>query len=332
MTTPTIDIAVPNAPTIDLSNLTQGIATGVGVFDVLMRGVVSQLEILLNKGHINKNELSNMVMQAIPAVLQQSSAYALAKEKQGYEIALLKQQYSLLVQETEVQTKQALLAQSQIDIAEYTLSTKLPVEVASIEANTAIVEYNLATKLPAEVAGIEATTAIAEYTLTTRLPAELTQLTAQTALVNSQKSQADAQTINIGKQGTILDKESTLKDKEIALSQAQKESQEAQTVLYTQKTATEKAQVDPTGVLTGSVIYYQNQVLIKQKEALDHDARLKLVKVYADIWSVRRNADDLTSADHINYLNDHNMGNVIEAAMSPLGITPDATDYSVPTP
>lgn len=303
MTTPTIDIAVPNAPTIDLSNLTQGIATGVGVFDVLMRGVVSQLEVLLNKGHINKNELSNMVMQAIPAVLQQASAYALAKEKQGYEIALLEQQYTLLVQETEVQTKQALLAQSQIDIAEYTLSTKLPAEVASIEANT-----NIAT-----------------YTLTTRLPAEVTQLTAQTALVNSQKSQADAQTINVGKQGAILDKESTLKDKEIALSQAQKESQEAQTTLYTQKTATEKAQVDPTGVLTGSVIYYQNQVLIKQKEAFDHDARLKLVKVYADTWIVRRNSDDLTAADHINYLNDKNLGNVVSAASVPLGITPITT-------
>lgn len=303
MTTPALIIAVPNAPTIDLSNLTQGIATGVGVFDVLMRGVISQLESLLNKDQISKNEFANMVLQAIPSVMQQSTAYALAKEKQGYEIAILEQQYALIVKETDLQAKQ-------IDIATYTLNTKLP----------------------AEVAGIEATTAIAEYTLTTRLPAEVLQINSQKALTDSQKAQVDAQTTNVGKQGTILDKEASLKDKEIALSQAQKESQEAQTLLYTQKTATEKAQINPTDVQVGSVIYLQNQVLIKQKEAFDHDARLKLVKVYADTWIVRRNADDLTAANHINFLNDRNLGNVIEAASLPLGITPDDTPEVPVTP
>ena len=65
----------------------------------------------------------------------------------------------------------------------------------------------------------------------------------------------------------------------------------AQDELYTQKSVTEKAQVDNTVVGTGSVIDLSNKLLEEQANAYVVNANQTAAKLMIDTWVVRHTAD-----------------------------------------
>ncbi|MFH4090279.1 hypothetical protein WAJ00_20400, partial [Acinetobacter baumannii] len=89
---------------------------------------------------------------------------------------------------------------------------------------------------------------------------------------------------------------------QLELLKGQVAGQTYQTELYAQKVITEKAQTQGTVIGTGSVLFYQNQLLEAQTEGFYRDAEQKAAKILVDTWSVRRSNDDGVVADTTNLL------------------------------
>lgn len=166
------------------------------------------------------------------------------------------------------------------------------------------------------------------------------------ASVVAQTKRIEAETLNVAKQGLILDNQLLVSAKEIERATAEiaqvkattiNTSQEllnlqaqecllkaqydlamlnklqttAQTTLIQQKTATERAQTVETGVDDNSVIGRQKILYKAQSDGFQRDAEQKAAKLLTDTWNVRRTTDEGTVADATNMLNDATIGRAI---------------------
>lgn len=166
------------------------------------------------------------------------------------------------------------------------------------------------------------------------------------ASVVAQTKRIEAETLNVAKQGLILDNQLLVSAKEIERATAEiaqvkattiNTSQEllnlqaqecllkaqydlamlnklqttAQTTLIQQKTATERAQTVETGVDDNSVIGRQKILYKAQSDGFQRDAEQKAAKLLTDTWNVRRTTDESTVADATNMLNDATIGRAI---------------------
>ena len=132
--------------------------------------------------------------------------------------------------------------------------------------------------IEAQTRGEDASTAIKQFQLDFILPNEI-------ALKEAQLS--------------IALKEVLIKEKQLEMAMyelthklpADVDLVKAQDALYTQKTITEKAQVDNTVVGTGSVIDLSNKLLKEQASAYITNAEQTAAKLMIDTWVVRHTAD-----------------------------------------
>lgn len=173
----------------------------------------------------------------------------------------------------------------------------------------------------------------------------------QDAAVVAQTDRTQAETLNVSKQGLILDNQLLVSAKEIERATAEiaqikattlNTSQEllnlqaqecllraqydlamlnklqttAQTTLIQQKTATEKAQTVETGVDDNSVIGRQKILYKAQSDGFLRDAEQKAAKLMTDTWNVRRTTDESTVADATNMLNDATIGRVVQKMLA----------------
>lgn len=74
---------------LTLPQLTEGGVTGDGAFDVLMTSMRAHLESEFNKNRIRGPEYSQVYLSSLQAVLQQSVAFLLSKDKAANEAALV---------------------------------------------------------------------------------------------------------------------------------------------------------------------------------------------------------------------------------------------------
>lgn len=81
--------------------------------------------------------------------------------------------------------------------------------------------------------------------------------------------------------------------------------------LLSQKTATEKAQVQAIGVDPDSVIGKQKALYQAQTDGFARDSELKAAKMLVDTWSTRRMTDDGVVADDVNKLSDSTIGRAV---------------------
>lgn len=106
---------------------------------------------------------------------------------------------------------------------------------------------------------------------------------------------------------------------EFDLTQAQTERTNEELALLTQKTATERAQTQATGVDDNSVIGKQKLLYAAQTAGFARDAEQKAAKLMADTWSVRRTTDEATVADSTNLLYDTAVGRAITKMLDGVG-------------
>lgn len=238
----------------------------------------------------------------------------------------------------------------------YTLAAdKAPYEIAQLEAQTALlseqrkhVEEETRYKLPAEIQQIQAQTDLINYQKAELLPA-------QAALTVQQKTNLEADGLNIPKQGELIDaqviatlregdlkekqillaeKEVLLRDKELSIKEQQLllaakelllkaeeiEVAKTQSALYAQKVITERAQVDKSVVGAGSVIDTNNKLLNAQADAYEKEQVIKAVKLAMDTFITGYTNGDRWG-NTANLQNDNTLGKLMERMGSTIGVT-----------
>jgi len=172
------------------------------------------------------------------------------------------------------------------------------------EAKIKEAQYNLAEKQ------LE----IAKYEVNTKAPAEVAGITKQNTLLDGQ---ATLQT----KEGTLKDLEASLATAKIAGETANTASTSKQTELYERKRLTEVAQLDGTGILTGSVLHTQKLLLEAQTLGLEKDAKQKVAKLMLDTWATRSTIIDSADVTPTNKLRDDEIGLVVTNLCASVGVT-----------
>jgi len=168
-----IDVLMANPPVVNISDITDGTTSGAGVFDSLMRSVGVHLNDQLTKGRINGTDFSSVYLEALKHTMSVSVELSLAKQKQAYELELLRKQ-SLLADEeiksaklsqenakkqNKLIERQTILVDGQLDLIHYDLNTKFPAEVANtikqgviLDKEAGIKQFQLDNLLPNELA------------------------------------------------------------------------------------------------------------------------------------------------------------------------------------
>lgn len=296
-TIPHVTVSITEA--IDITDVTTGVVGGDGVLDKLLSTMTEHLTAQYEKRRITGVEYATLYLGAYQATLQQAMTLTLAKETQAYEIKNLDW-------EAKLKEAQYNLAVKQLEIAAYELTNKTPVEVVNltkqgllITAQTALADKELET---------------ATYNLTNRIPAEVSGITKQNTLLDGQ---ATLQT----KEGTLKDLEATLVTAKTVGETANTASTNKQTELYERKRLTEVAQLDGTGILSGSVLDSQRDLLEAQTLGLEKDAKQKVAKLMLDTWATRSTINDAADPNSTNKLRDDEIGLVVTNLCSSVGIT-----------
>lgn len=219
---------------------------------------------------------------------------------------------------TDAQTCQVKAETNQVNAV---VATKLPKEVAQIEAQTSLLAYDLTDIKPAEKNNLintglntEAQTALLAYDLTNIKPVEKNNLVSTGLSINAQTAQNTAQTAQ------ITYTTSYVLPSQVSLTNAQTDSATAQTALYNQKTVTELAQTTSTPA-SGSVMGVQNDLMATQKASYLRDAEQKAAKMLIDTWNVRRNADTTSNpVTATNRLRDEDIGSAVDKMLDGIGV------------
>ena len=158
--------------------------------------------------------------------------------------------------------------------------------------------------------------------------AQTAKLIRETELIDKQEllmdSQIEVSTQTIAKgviEITNLGIQSSLLNAQVNLTTAQKTSTDAQSALVIQKTLTEKAQIQGTGVDENSVVGKQKNLYTAQTNGFLRDSEQKVAKLLTDSWVVRRTTDEGTLAGNQNLLKDETIGLAIQKMMAGVGVT-----------
>lgn len=287
------------ADIINIDDFTQGTINGKGVFDVLMTTVKAHLKEEFDAGRIRATDYSNAYVQLMSVVLAESAQFVISKAKLEAEIKLLESQ----ARGEDVST----------DIKQYQLDCILPKEANNLllvgirtgaETTQAVQQTN---NLMEQHKGITTDNDIKKFQLSDILPSEKSRTLEQ---ITGMQKDNDMKSFQID---FVLPKELEIKDaqvnvalKDLDLKAKQLELSDyelthklpadvalvtAQDGLYTQKSVTEKAQVDNTIVGVGSVIDLSNKLLEEQANAYVVNANQTAAKLMIDTWVVRHTAD-----------------------------------------
>jgi hypothetical protein len=102
--------------TISTGALTEASIEGVGVFDVLMQSATAHIDKEYERGRIKGGEYSQVYLGAMTAVMQQSVAFLLAKEKAGHEADLVAQEVTNATKQFEVLHSQKCKLDAEFDV------------------------------------------------------------------------------------------------------------------------------------------------------------------------------------------------------------------------
>lgn len=156
------------------------------------------------------------------------------------------------------------------------------------------------------------------------LEAQLLELQVTLAGVEVEKAHAQRdllvqQALNAVEEGKVLAQQVCKLKAEYDVLLLQKDRQNAETALLTQKLATEKAQTTGIGVDADSILGRQKALYLAQTTGFTRDAEQKVAKLMADTWNVRRTTDEGTIADATNMLNDATVGRAIKKMLEGIG-------------
>ena len=155
-----------------------------------------------------------------------------------------------------------------------------------------------------------------------RVVADTTRLAADTTRTNADKLFIDAKTQNSASEKLVLDNTACKLQAEFDVLVEQKAKAISETDLLTQKTITETAHTDGTGINASSVFGKQNALYSAQADGFTRDAEQKVGKLFFDTWNVRRTTDEATVADGTNKLNDANIGYIAQVLLDGVNAGP----------
>lgn len=193
-TVPTVDLNDPafNFPSIvgnplynavsELTNedLTTRTVGGSGTYDAIMASQAAHLKDEFNQGRITGAEYTKAYIALAQAAAGQAIQFLLGKD-QAYWASVIAQGQALTAR-VQLETAKAQLAIALIEVNNQRATFALnKIRLATEDAQYGVVKYTLSTKLPAEVAmitsqklNVEKTTEVAAYNLTSLMPAQLT--------------------------------------------------------------------------------------------------------------------------------------------------------------
>lgn len=288
MTTTNIDIQLAQVDQLPMEELTTTAIGGTGVFDVLMAAVNAHIQGEFTANRIRGPEYSQVYLGALQAVLGTSVDYLLKAKTLGIEISNLEQQGELIA--------------AQIRQINANIDLRLPAEIASIEAQTALTteqtgqvsaETILTNKrvdqVTAELAKIPVEVQLLEK--------QVLNATTQNDLLQSQVEGSDLQNSKVPKEIILLDKQALQADAQTAFTTAQKDQVLYETAnrlpvevanltkqgdnLVVQKSLTE-AQTAQTTQQTGRIPYEIEEIqarianMSKQNLLLEKDYDLRI--------------------------------------------------------
>lgn len=128
-----------------ITDLTQGVVTGTGVFDQLMRTVKAHLNEEYQAGRIKGTDFSTVYLGALTTILEQANQFLLSKQEASLKATLLEKQILLADKEIEKATAQIALVQQQTENALAEL------EIIQNNASKVVAEVNLLTSQKAKV-------------------------------------------------------------------------------------------------------------------------------------------------------------------------------------
>lgn len=289
---------MPEQVSFTINELTQGTVHGTGVFDVLMQAVKSHLKGEFEAGRIRGTDYANAMAVSIGQVLSESTQYATQRAKLEAELKILDAQLLDIKAGTKIKDVE-------FDIQEFNRDFKLPKELELMEKDLLLKENQL------ELGNKELLVKQSQI-----------ELAAKELLVKQNQIDLGIKELVIKEsQLRIAEKELLIKAEQLLITKYELQYKLpadvgliiAQDELYTQKTITEKAQVDKSVVGPGSVIDTNNKLLVEQSKVYLRNAEQTAAKMMIDTWNVRHSSDpegNLETAPGLK-LTDVDIGNAI---------------------
>lgn len=210
---------------IDTTNITDGTLTGTGSFDLLMQSVKAHIEYEYNAGRIVGTDYANVYLGTIQTVLGQAIQFELSK-------ASAAAQTDLVLEQILTQEQQTILATNAVAVSTATIQANIDLA----EANTDVTQEQVNTQI-AQTSMLGAQETKLTTVDTSLVNKQIDNISAQLSLTGKQEAQVEAQTLNVPKQGLIMDQEYTnlvSQNKTIELQDDHLEAQIANTLANTE--------------------------------------------------------------------------------------------------
>lgn len=246
---------------IQLDHITTGETTGNGAFDALMRSVRVHLEEEYKSQRIRGTEYSQVYLQSLNAVLQQSIQFVLTEQQASAQAALTEAQASIA-------EEQLLLIQEQVLQAKHQ-TTLIQEQVVGQQKANAIADQqllNLQAQYPTIVKQED------------QLDAQILLTEAQKENTTQQTLLAEQKTLAAAKEPELMDKQIAKADAEIGFTEQRKLTEEAQIMDVVDNGST---------VVTG-VVGIQKQLYEKQRDGFIRDAEQRAAGIMANIAATRQ--------------------------------------------
>lgn len=242
MASTNIDIKLAQIEQLDIKELTTKALNGTGVFDVLMATNCLHIQDEYAKNRIRGPEYAQVYIGALQATLAASVDYLHRSKMLGIEISNQEKQGELTDAQIQLVLSQARQVTTEVDV-------KLPVEVASIQANTLLTE-----------------------TQKGKITEELTLIPLQGNLLTAQSGQVSAETLLTNKQTDRVNAELAKIPVEIELLTKQVTNAESQNLLIS-------AQITSAELQNTKV---PKEIAILEKQVLQADAQISLINAQQD--------------------------------------------------
>lgn len=295
---------------VTIEDITNGLVTGPGAFDHLMRGFKAHLLEEFDAQRITGDDYTKAYIALTDSAMSQSIAFMLGKDQSFWQSQMI--QVQAFNERVRLETAKAELAATQFNAANQKASYALTkMNVANAEIAYCTGQYNLEQMLPqqllmaqAQATGQEIDNNTATYNLSQMLPQQKAMLTAQTTQTSTE---TEAARFNVDTmlplQRDMLTSQKTGQDtanstatynlqqmlpEQLDLLQKQQLMVAEQTNAQRAQTMDNRIDGDPVNGVLGK----QKELYGQQITSYKRDSELKVAKIFSDSWTVQKTIDE----------------------------------------
>lgn len=266
---------------LKVSDITDGVVTGPGAFDALMRGFKAHLQEEFDANRITGDDYTKAYIALTESAMGQSIAFLMGKDQtfwasQLIQVQAFSERVRLEIAKVEVAATQYNAANQKANYA------KTKMEVAAVEVDYCTAAYNLENLLPGQLAKLElenlgqtTENSISAFNLNSILPEQLA-----TALIQKAGQEIANQTATYTL-ATVLPKQTENLGYQGEMLKEQTEAQRAQTL-----------DVRKDGAPIVGVLGKQKELYAQQITSYQRDAELKAARIWSDAWITQKTIDE----------------------------------------